>query len=234
VDERGRTRERYVDEHGHGHLAGDRDHPGHEAEHGVAYDERRHGAGHDRAYERDRPRRGEHGLLGRLGLASRRRHAVDEPRRGDVGTGNTPAVVALILGIAAVGSLLVSLGGLFFLALPLGIAAIVFGAKGKRKADHELGGRQRGLAKVGLALGGIGTLVSLLAILLLLLGVSLLGNVLGGLNQDVDQDTRQDEQSQTQGQRDELARRAQRQREELARRAARQRQELRQRAGGGE
>jgi hypothetical protein len=171
-------------------------------------------------------------VLGRLGLASRRRDAVDEPRRGDAGTGNTPAVVALILGIAAVGSLLVSLGGLFFLALPLGIAAIVFGAKGKRKADRELGGRQRGLAKVGLALGGIGTLVSLLAILLLLLGVSLLGNVLGGLNQDVDQDTRQDEQSQTQGQRDELARRAQRQREELARRAARQREELRQRAGG--
>jgi len=201
VDERGPSRERSVDEGGHDGRAPARD------TRGPASD-REHG-GH---------------------VTGRPAEPHDE-RGGHAGSGgNTPAILALVLGIAAVASLVVSLGALFFLALPLGIAAIVFGFKGKRRAEHGPGGgRHRTAAKVGLGLGAVGSGVSLLAILLLLLGVSLLGGAMGGLNREVDEQAQQEQQGQTQRQRDELARRGNRQREELARRAARQREELRSR-----
>lgn len=199
VDERGHSRERYVDER----------------------DAERHGTdGRGSRAERG-------GLLDRLGVGSASRRGLDEHGRdSSASPANTSAILALVLGVAAVVSLLVSLGGLFFLALPLGIAAMVFGARGKRAADRDLGGRQRGAAKVGIGLGAIGTLISLLAILLLLLGVSLLGSAVSGLDQKGD---RQAQGAQTQ--RDALEERSARQREELARRAARQREELRRRAG---
>jgi len=210
----GGDRERYVDEHGHSRerYVGERDAD-------------RYGAD-GRASPAERG-----GLLDRLGVGSTsRRGRGERGRDSGVSPANTSAILALVLGAAAVVSLLVSLGALFFLALPLGIAAMVFGARGKRAAERDLGGGQRGAAKVGIGLGAIATLVSLLAIVLLLLGASLLGNAVGGLDQKGDPQAQDAQQSQTQ--RDLLEERSRRQREELVRRAARQREELRRRAGG--
>ena len=97
VDERGPSRERSVDEGGHDGRAPARD------TRGPASD-REHG-GH---------------------VTGRPAEPHDE-RGGHAGSGgNTPAILALVLGIAAVASLVVSLGALFFLALPLGIAAVSY------------------------------------------------------------------------------------------------------------
>jgi len=65
------------------------------------------------------------------------------------------------------------------LGLVTAIAALVTGFLGLRKAD-ELGGRGKGLAFAGMAMGGIGVLVAV--IFGLLIGVSILGGSSSSLN----------------------------------------------------
>jgi hypothetical protein len=78
--------------------------------------------------------------------------------------GNIPALAALFLGPLSILLVFLSTGG-FFLALPCGIAAIVLGTIGIRNADR----RQRGHrvpARIGRITGWIGTLLSILAVII--------------------------------------------------------------------
>jgi FHA domain len=76
---------------------------------------------------------------------------------------NIPALAALFLGPLSILLVFLSTGG-FFLALPSGIAAIVLGTIGIRNADRRQLGH-RGLARIGRITGWIGTLLSILAVI---------------------------------------------------------------------
>jgi hypothetical protein len=76
---------------------------------------------------------------------------------------NIPALAALFLGPLSILLIFLSTGG-FFLALPSGIAAIVLGTIGIRNADRRQLGH-RGLARIGRITGWIGTLLSILAVI---------------------------------------------------------------------
>jgi len=164
-------------------------------------------------------------LVGRYGpTRGAQRHAGAQDR-------NLPGILALAFGIAAVAVFLPSFGALFFLALPLGIAAMVLGVIGKRKVDRRVAARNRRPAKAGLVLGAIGTVLSLLVILLLALGVAGITELIrssdqgggsGGREETLEQ--RGDEQRRM------LEERSARQRRELEERSARQREELRRRS----
>jgi hypothetical protein len=76
---------------------------------------------------------------------------------------NIPALAAVFLGPLSIALLFLSTGG-FFLALPCGIAAIVLGTIGIRNADRrQLGHRIP--ARLGRITGWIGTLLSILAVI---------------------------------------------------------------------
>ncbi|HEY6770917.1 MAG TPA: FHA domain-containing protein [Solirubrobacterales bacterium] len=77
--------------------------------------------------------------------------------------GNIPALAALFLGPLSILLIFLSAGG-FFIALPSGIAAIVLGSIGIRNADRRQLGH-RGLARIGRFTGWIGTLLSILAVI---------------------------------------------------------------------
>jgi pSer/pThr/pTyr-binding forkhead associated (FHA) protein len=77
--------------------------------------------------------------------------------------GNLPALAALFLGPLSILLIFLSAGG-FFIALPCGIAAIVLGSIGIRNADRRQVGH-RGLARIGRFTGWIGTLLSVLAVI---------------------------------------------------------------------
>jgi FHA domain len=77
--------------------------------------------------------------------------------------GNLPALAALFLGPLSILLIFLSTGG-FFIALPCGIAAIVLGTIGIRNADRRQLGH-RGLARLGRFTGWIGTLLSILAVI---------------------------------------------------------------------
>jgi FHA domain len=77
--------------------------------------------------------------------------------------GNIPALAALFLGPLSILLVFLSAGG-FFIALPCGIAAIVLGTIGIRNADRRQLGH-RGLARIGRFTGWIGTLLSILAVI---------------------------------------------------------------------
>lgn len=164
-------------------------------------------------------------LVGRYGpTRGAQRHAGAQDR-------NLPGILALAFGIAAVALFLPSFGALFFLSLPLGIAAMVLGVIGKRKVDRRVAARNRRPAKAGLVLGAIGTVLSLLVILLLALGVAGITELIrssdqgggsGGQEETLEQ--RGDEQRRM------LEERSVRQRRELEERSARQREELRRRS----
>jgi FHA domain len=77
--------------------------------------------------------------------------------------GNIPAFAALFLGPLSILLVFLSTGG-FFLALPCGIAAIVLGTIGIRNADRRQQGHG-GLARLGRITGWVGTLLSILAII---------------------------------------------------------------------
>jgi FHA domain len=77
--------------------------------------------------------------------------------------GNIPALAALFLGPLSILLVFLSAGG-FFLALPCGIAAVALGTIGIRNADRrQLGHRVP--ARIGRVTGVIGTLLSILAVI---------------------------------------------------------------------
>ena len=204
--------------HGGPHPDGSREHAGKRRERADG----RHGDD-----DRPRPTGRLETLVGRYGpTRGAQRHAGAQDR-------NLPGILALAFGIAAVAVFLPSFGALFFLSLPLGIAAMVLGVIGKRKVDRRVAARNRRPAKAGLVLGAIGTVLSLLVILLLALGVAGITELIqssdrsgggsGGQQETLEQ--RGDEQRRM------LEERAARQRRELEERSARQREELRRRSG---
>jgi hypothetical protein len=77
--------------------------------------------------------------------------------------GNIPALAAVFLGPLSILLIFLSAGG-FFIALPCGIAAIVLGSIGIRNADRRQVGH-RALARIGRITGWIGTLLSILAVI---------------------------------------------------------------------
>jgi hypothetical protein len=76
---------------------------------------------------------------------------------------NIPALAALFLGPLSILLVFLSTGG-FFIALPCGIAAIVLGTIGIRNADRRQQSH-RGLARLGRITGWVGTLLSILAVI---------------------------------------------------------------------
>jgi FHA domain len=78
--------------------------------------------------------------------------------------GNLPALAALFLGPLSILLVFLSAGG-FFIALPCGIAAIALGTAGIRNADRGKASGHRGCARIGRFTGIVGTLLSLLAVI---------------------------------------------------------------------
>jgi hypothetical protein len=100
-------------------------------------------------------------------------------------------VAALAVGIAAL-----IFAFLFFpLGLLLGIAAIVLGVMGRKRARVNPAIGRAGMALAGLILGVISTLLSLLIIIALVVGISALGG-LGGLEDQIQQEQQELEQQQ--------------------------------------
>ncbi len=87
--------------------------------------------------------------------------------------GNTPAIVALVLGIAGIIGALPTFG---VLGVLLGIAAIVLGVKGRRKVSQGRTAQHRGVATGGLVTGIIATLVGVVILALLAIGIALLSS----------------------------------------------------------
>jgi hypothetical protein len=77
--------------------------------------------------------------------------------------GNIPALAALFLGPLSILLIFLSTGG-FFIALPCGVAAIVLGSIGIRNSDRRQL-RHRALARIGRFTGWIGTVLSILAVI---------------------------------------------------------------------
>jgi hypothetical protein len=77
--------------------------------------------------------------------------------------GNLPALAALFLGPLSILLIFLSAGG-FFIALPCGIAAIALGTIGIRNADRKQAGH-RPLARIGRLTGIVGTVLSILAVI---------------------------------------------------------------------
>ena len=148
--------------------------------------------------------------------------ATPDQRRSTSSGDNTVALLAVALGIAALAMLLLTSGGLFFLALPLGIVAVVLGVRGKRRVDRGASTEHRAAAKTGVVLGVASIVLSLVVVALLALGAVAIGKGLQGLERASDRRDREQLR-----QREELQRRGLEQREELQRRA-RERQESRQ------
>jgi hypothetical protein len=77
--------------------------------------------------------------------------------------GNLPALSAVFLGPLSILLVFLSAGG-FFIALPCGIAAVILGTIGIRNADRKDSGH-RGLARIGRFTGIVGTVLSLIAVI---------------------------------------------------------------------
>jgi len=87
------------------------------------------------------------------------------------------ATAAAIAGVIALLMLILTFGGLFFLALPLAIAAIVMGGIARRRVRRGTGDpRGSGRALLGSVLGWITTVLSLLVIALIVLVVAVLSS----------------------------------------------------------
>jgi hypothetical protein len=76
---------------------------------------------------------------------------------------NIPALSAIFLGPLSILLIFLSTGG-FFIALPSGIAAIILGSIGIRNADRKQVGH-RGLARIGRFTGILGTILSIIAVI---------------------------------------------------------------------
>ena len=84
---------------------------------------------------------------------------------------NGHAVAALTLGIAGLVLFVASGFGLVFvLNLPCSVLAWVFGVRGMRRADRGEGVHQRGMARAGMVLGVVGTVVGVMAVVAWALG----------------------------------------------------------------
>lgn len=96
----------------------------------------------------------------------------DEQQRG---TGL--ATAAAVVGAIALLILILTIGGLFFLTLPLGIAAIVMGGIARRRVRRGAADpRGAGRARLGSVLGWITTVLSLLVLALVVVVVALLSS----------------------------------------------------------
>ena len=85
--------------------------------------------------------------------------------------------MAAVVGAVALLMLIFTIGGLFFLALPLGIAAIVMGGIARRRAKRGTADpRGAGRARLGSVLGWITTVLSLLVVALIVLVVAVLSS----------------------------------------------------------
>jgi hypothetical protein len=87
---------------------------------------------------------------------------------------NIPALAAVLCGPLSILLVLFSGGGAFFLALPTGIAAIVLGKIGIRRVDRGQTTKHRSLAHIGRITGIIGTVLSAIAIVAVVLVGALL------------------------------------------------------------
>ncbi len=79
------------------------------------------------------------------------------------GPRNQGAVASLVLGILAVGGVVVTVGIFALLTLPTAVAAWVMGRRATQRADRE-GAGQRGTAQAGFVLGVLGVVLSVIAI----------------------------------------------------------------------
>ena len=86
---------------------------------------------------------------------------------------NFPALAAVFLGPLSIFLLVFSSGAAFFVSLPCGVAAVVLGTIGVRRADTA-GEGHRTLARIGRITGIIGTVLSALALVAFVLVVTLL------------------------------------------------------------
>jgi len=82
-----------------------------------------------------------------------------------MGPGNESAVAAFVLGLSGAGLLVFLAGFSAPITLVLGILAIVYGRKGKRRVDSGETAKHRGLAQAGLIVGLVTVVLSLLAAL---------------------------------------------------------------------
>jgi len=96
------------------------------------------------------------------------------PDRRDYETGETNlANVALALGGAGLVSLVFTFGALFFLALPLGLGAMVLARLASRRSERLPGAPGSGRARLAWILGLIASLLSALVLALVVLGVAI-------------------------------------------------------------
>lgn len=79
---------------------------------------------------------------------------------------NTLAIVSMILGIVSI-----PLACCFYIGILPGIAGVVLGVMGQRKAA-EMGGSGKGMALAGIITGGIGAALALLWIILNIIGTA--------------------------------------------------------------
>ncbi len=106
--------------------------------------------------------------------APRAEPAPAAPRTTSAGEINWPALGAIALGPLAIILLVFTSGALFYVSLPLAIAAIVLGSIGRRKVDRGETTRMRGLATAGRTFGIIAAvLAALILIVLMIVNVAL-------------------------------------------------------------
>lgn len=98
------------------------------------------------------------------------------------------ATAAVVAGVIALIAVIFTFGGLFFLALPLGIAAMIMGSIARRRAESGVADpRGRGRARAGFITGLIATILSVLVGLLVAAGIALLSSVdLEGLPDEIE------------------------------------------------
>lgn len=94
--------------------------------------------------------------------------------------GNGMAVAALVCGI--VGAVLGLIPFTFFLALILGVCAVVFGPLGWNRANKQPAAGRKGLAIAGTVLG-------IVAILLGIVGAAIVDDTVDDVNQDIEEAT---------------------------------------------
>jgi len=90
------------------------------------------------------------------------------PRYAEPAPRNPGAVASLVLGILAVGGVIISVGIFAPLTLAAAVAAWVVGRRAVQRADRE-GAPQRGSAHAGYVLGILGVVLSALAVVVWIL-----------------------------------------------------------------